>query len=569
MTNRMVGSVLTLVTLLFSVEAAVAQTYTQMQWGMNKGVTPYAFGANINGTWRDLGTVSAAGVWAIPATNISGLGTAAFQNIGTSGANVPLLNGTNTWSGAQTFSSQITTFSASTADIEIGSTSASNTPLIDFRSSGLNASYDARILASGGSATPGEGSLTITASGGVTFPGTLTFNAPLGSTSLGTGLTLNTALQDFSSVVGSASKFFFPDYYGNPATGIIHRANRLFLGASSGIGGYLSVAPVTPSSWIDAYLPAGGAKNAVHLATLSVGDPVGINAITGYSRTSDIKTWSGSTSGGSQAINAFAINDDTSALPASPIAVPLFTGAVRVAGNNGITLNQFEVTNEGNAVDTDPYDGLSVAGTTWGLGLTAGFMGSGANPVTGFLYLGTQAAASAYQKAEFGILANVNAFNPAKGNGGNGIFAKLARGQSIQWYNSLHGVDAELYAIGDGLHAHNTNLTVDYNIFAGAGIVSKGTKPTITGSGGTCAAGTVTGGAIAGTVALTGNCVSGNTLALTGMPTSTTGYACDATDRTAKAVTLVETTTTTTSATFEFIASSNSANVIQFKCMGY
>lgn len=33
-----------------------------------------------------------------------GLGTAAVQNTGTSGANVPLLNGTNTWSGANTFS---------------------------------------------------------------------------------------------------------------------------------------------------------------------------------------------------------------------------------------------------------------------------------------------------------------------------------------------------------------------------------------------------------------------------------------------------------------------------------
>lgn len=104
MTSRMVGSVLTLLSLLFSVEAAVAQTYTQMQWGMNKAPTPYGFGANINGTWRDLGTVSAAGVWSIPSTNISGLGTAATQNIGTSGANVPLLNGVNTWSGAQTFS---------------------------------------------------------------------------------------------------------------------------------------------------------------------------------------------------------------------------------------------------------------------------------------------------------------------------------------------------------------------------------------------------------------------------------------------------------------------------------
>jgi hypothetical protein len=36
-----------------------------------------------------------------------GLGTAATQNTGTSGANVPLMNGTNTWSAAQTFSANI------------------------------------------------------------------------------------------------------------------------------------------------------------------------------------------------------------------------------------------------------------------------------------------------------------------------------------------------------------------------------------------------------------------------------------------------------------------------------
>ena len=35
-------------------------------------------------------------------------GTAAFQNTGTSGANVPLLNGTNTWSAAQTWSAECT-----------------------------------------------------------------------------------------------------------------------------------------------------------------------------------------------------------------------------------------------------------------------------------------------------------------------------------------------------------------------------------------------------------------------------------------------------------------------------
>lgn len=67
----MVGSVLTLVILLFSAAGGAAQTYTQMQWGVNKGTTPYQFGANINGTWSNLGTVSSAGVWSIPSSNIS------------------------------------------------------------------------------------------------------------------------------------------------------------------------------------------------------------------------------------------------------------------------------------------------------------------------------------------------------------------------------------------------------------------------------------------------------------------------------------------------------------------
>jgi hypothetical protein len=69
--SRMVGSVLTFVILLFSAAGAAAQTYTQMQWGVNKGVTPYAFGANINGAWSNLGTVSSAGVWSIPSSNLS------------------------------------------------------------------------------------------------------------------------------------------------------------------------------------------------------------------------------------------------------------------------------------------------------------------------------------------------------------------------------------------------------------------------------------------------------------------------------------------------------------------
>lgn len=45
---------------------------TQIQWGLDKTTTPYGFGANINGAWSNLGTVTSGGVWAIPASNISG-----------------------------------------------------------------------------------------------------------------------------------------------------------------------------------------------------------------------------------------------------------------------------------------------------------------------------------------------------------------------------------------------------------------------------------------------------------------------------------------------------------------
>lgn len=104
MTSRMVGSVLTLVILLFSVVGGATQTYTQMQWGVNKGTTPYAFGANINGAWSNLGTVSSAGVWQIPATNLSGTLPAgrlpAFSGDCSSSAGSAVLSCPRIWRGS-------------------------------------------------------------------------------------------------------------------------------------------------------------------------------------------------------------------------------------------------------------------------------------------------------------------------------------------------------------------------------------------------------------------------------------------------------------------------------------
>jgi len=68
--------------------AAFAQTYTQMTWGVDKTATPYGFGANINGSWYNLGTVSSAGVWTLAPSLLNISGTATFNGTLYAAANV-------------------------------------------------------------------------------------------------------------------------------------------------------------------------------------------------------------------------------------------------------------------------------------------------------------------------------------------------------------------------------------------------------------------------------------------------------------------------------------------------
>ena len=63
--------------------------------------TNFSLSAKRASNLSDLGNITAA------RSNL-GLGSAATANTGTSGANVPLLNGVNTWSSAQTFSAGAT-----------------------------------------------------------------------------------------------------------------------------------------------------------------------------------------------------------------------------------------------------------------------------------------------------------------------------------------------------------------------------------------------------------------------------------------------------------------------------
>jgi hypothetical protein len=85
-------------------------------------------------------------VASIPAarTNL-GLGTAATVNTGSSGATIPLLNGTNTWSGGQTFSGAIAGIPGRLLNVQVFSSTGTYTP-----TSGT-ASIVVEVQAAGGS----------------------------------------------------------------------------------------------------------------------------------------------------------------------------------------------------------------------------------------------------------------------------------------------------------------------------------------------------------------------------------------------------------------------------------
>ena len=79
-----------------------------MQWGMNKATTPYQFGANINGTWSNLGTVSASGEWALSPSTLNITGPITFNSAATFNA-AATFNGVTTIPFTQTGTGAVTT----------------------------------------------------------------------------------------------------------------------------------------------------------------------------------------------------------------------------------------------------------------------------------------------------------------------------------------------------------------------------------------------------------------------------------------------------------------------------
>ena len=94
-------------------------------------------------------------------------------------------------------------------------------------------------------------------------------------------------------------------------------------------------------------------------------------------------------------------------------------------------------------------------------------------------------------------------------------------------------------------------------------IAVSGTVPTLT--TGTCSGSAAVGGATAGSFTAP-TCAAG-TIILSGLPTQTNGYACDAWDQATPANTLKQTASTTTSATFT--ATTTTGDSVVYKCIGF
>lgn len=548
MTSRMVGSVLTLVTLLFSVVGGAAQTYTQMQWGMNKGVTPYAFGANINGTWRDFGTVSAAGEWTL--NNISVYNTGVNWITGGltyhyDGLPVSIAPGLPDSAKFGYGYGSIVENISSSVDVPSGSNvlhTASIAGYMRTRGAPFAVGTFGACMQSENSAGGCWGLNTVSTNGPTVQPVTRT-GYDFGF--LGTELDINLMKKaDNTAPTGNVVGLYLvgasETLPAAPSSADAIRVSQLGIGANIG--------------WNTSLLMADGASNyGIWRGT----------ANKDVNNTGSIPDAYVSRNSGGSTLISFMYSDPNGNFVLDPVGptVRIFGGA-EISYLNPLIFPD----NIGHTPGSNGASIFNTSGTTYfdSYSGPVQFRGNGYAAIMQIATTGvtTSVPANFNSTATFGVSGTTAAQLILTNATSGSITISPATG-------ALGTVTATLPANTGTIAETNLAQTFSATQTFSAGIISAGTKPTATGAGGTCAAGTVTGGALVGTVALTAVCASTNTLALTGLPAATTGYVCDAADRTTGVVNLVQTATTTTSATFTFNASTGATDLIQFKCMGY
>lgn len=106
------------------------------------------------------GTVGGTPTFNSPTINGTVGGAATF---GAVTVNTPTISNPNI-TGTPNFTGSSNTWTATNAGLDIGNNGVVNTPFIDFHSSANNQDFDSRIIASGGAAGNGQGTLTVNAS---------------------------------------------------------------------------------------------------------------------------------------------------------------------------------------------------------------------------------------------------------------------------------------------------------------------------------------------------------------------------------------------------------------------
>jgi hypothetical protein len=251
-------------------------------------------------------------------------------------------------------------------------------------------------------------------------------------------------IDDASSVAGDPSKFWSPDYFGNPGTGKVYRFNRVFTGVAADAS---SDRPLTNTIWTETY-----SSSVVDSQFASV-SAIGSLAVTGASRTSDYTVWAGGAAGGAIGLYGFSVNDETTQ---GGISAGVFSEAFHEPSVPGIS-EAAEFTTSSNATnltEITPYDGITSQATI-GVNITTGFRTSYTQKVSAALVLGGLSNVSATARFRKLIVAQADGIDTTIGAGGGGVAVELGTGMSVRWLDSSNVTEAEIFSKPSGLIINN------------------------------------------------------------------------------------------------------------------
>jgi hypothetical protein len=300
---------------------------------------------------------------------------------------------------------------------------------------------------------------------------TLQFQAPAASSGMAGGIIDTTA-------VSASPTTFWPSYkigggsavLGNP---VVHRENRLLVGefSSKTTGCHDSGA----QSWLQTFF-----GTTCESGQIAVTSTLGTDAITAAVRTSDYGIWHGYSNNApnSEAVNAFALCDDTNSYTGSPSAKYALCESfnavtIVVSGANSIGLGtQLDLSNGDVSVTQTPYSTIGVVNTTYDILLTSGGYSQATKNNTAALVVaaGDNLGASG-PFWNTGIMFTSNAVAVGAGPSINGAATTVAIGmaevQAIVWYNSDGNANGAIY--GGTAHKINISSRDDINLNANGG----------------------------------------------------------------------------------------------------